>query len=199
MARSIRLLIGTRKGAWIWRGNSGCADWVIEGPIHLGQIVSHLVVDRRTGGTMLMAAATGHLGPTIFRSTDGGASWVEAKRPPAFEKTTDPAVARAVDHAFWLENGHAGEPGVWWAGTSPPGLFVSEDDGVSWESVTGFNDHPMYRECGGHSIRASRPIFCPIPTPNSARTPTSSPLLHRCPIVSGSRTTAASIASIDRR
>jgi hypothetical protein len=150
MARSIRLLIGTRKGAWIWRGNSGCADWVIEGPIHLGQIVSHLVVDRRTGGTMLMAAATGHLGPTIFRSTDGGASWVEAKRPPAFEKTTDPAVARAVDHAFWLENGHASEPGVWWAGTSPPGLFVSEDDGVSWESVTGFNDHPMYREWVPH-------------------------------------------------
>jgi hypothetical protein len=148
MARNIRLLIGTRKGAWICRGDSSHADWVMEGPIHLGQIVSHLVVDRRTGGTMLMAVATGHLGPTIFRSTDGGGTWVEAKRPPAFEKTADPAIARAVDHTFWLENGHADEPGVWWAGTSPPGLFVSEDDGITWDGVAGFNDNPMYREMG---------------------------------------------------
>ncbi|HEY5071384.1 MAG TPA: glycosyl hydrolase [Caulobacteraceae bacterium] len=144
MTNGVRLLIGTRKGAWIWRGDSARGDWTAEGPIHLGQIVSHLVVDRRTGGTMLMAAATGHLGPTIFRSTDGGKTFVEASRPPAFPKSSDQPGARAVDHTFWLEPGHAAEPGVWWAGTSPPGLFVSEDDGVNWESVSGFNDHPMY-------------------------------------------------------
>jgi hypothetical protein len=145
MTQAVRLLIGTRKGAWIWTSDAARQAWNVEGPIHLGQIVSHLVVDRRTNGTMLMAAATGHLGPTIFRSTDGGASFKEAKRPPAFDKAADPAAARAVDHTFWLEPGHTSEPGVWWAGTSPPGLFVSEDDGQSWQSVAGFNDHPMYK------------------------------------------------------
>ncbi|MDB5483173.1 MAG: glycosyl hydrolase [Caulobacteraceae bacterium] len=140
----VRLLIGTRKGAWVLDGDRSRQDWRIAGPIHLGEIINHLVVDRRGGGTMLMAAKTGHLGPTIFRSTDGGATWVEAGMPPAFAKSGDPATARAVDHAFWLEPGHANEPGVWWAGTSPPGLFVSIDDGVSWEGVAGFNDHPMY-------------------------------------------------------
>jgi photosystem II stability/assembly factor-like uncharacterized protein len=49
---------------------------------------------------------------------------------------------RVVDHVFWLEPGHAAEPGVWWAGTSPEGLFRSEDAGDSWESVVGLNDHP---------------------------------------------------------
>ncbi|MHB8529124.1 MAG: glycosyl hydrolase [Caulobacteraceae bacterium] len=142
MAQGIRLLIGTRKGAWIWSG--GGAGWKVQGPIHLGEIVSHLVVDRRTNGTMLMAAATGHLGPTIFRSVDNGESWTEAKQPPAFPKADGSPDGRAVDHTFWLQEGHADEPGVWWAGTSPPGLFVSEDDGRSWESVVGFNDHPMY-------------------------------------------------------
>jgi hypothetical protein len=142
----IRLLIGTRKGAWIFRDDGARDNWSIEGPIHLGQIISHLVVDRRTGGTMLMAAAAGHLGPTIFRSADDGKTWVEARRPPAFDKVADPAAARAVDHTFWLECGHRDEPGVWWAGTSPPGLFVSEDDGITWESVAGFNDNPMYRK-----------------------------------------------------
>ncbi len=144
MANSIQLLIGTRKGAWIYRSDRERRAWAVEGPMHLGQIVSHFVLDPRDGVTMLMAVKTGHLGPTILRSTDGGKSWAEAKRPPAFPKSGDPATARAVDHTFWLEPGHASEPGVWWAGASPPGLFVSEDGGVSWESVAGFNEHPMY-------------------------------------------------------
>jgi photosystem II stability/assembly factor-like uncharacterized protein len=140
----VRLLIGTRKGAWFLQSDPSRDDWRIEGPIHLGEVINHLVIDRRGGRTMLMAAKTGHLGPTIFRSTDGGSSWREAEKPPAFPKVEDPAAARAVDHTFWLEPGHATEPGVWWAGTSPPGLFVSTDDGVNWESVDGFNEHPMY-------------------------------------------------------
>ncbi|HZK98941.1 MAG TPA: glycosyl hydrolase [Caulobacteraceae bacterium] len=144
MSDPVQLLIGTRKGAWIFRGDGGRRDWAIEGPKHLGQIVSHFVSDPRGGGTMLMAAATGHLGPTILRSTDAGASWAEAAQPPAFPKAEDPATARAVDHTFWIEPGHASEPGVWWAGSSPPGLFLSEDDGVSWRGVEGFNAHPMY-------------------------------------------------------
>jgi hypothetical protein len=43
---------------------------------------------------------------------------------------------------FWLTPGHASEPNVWYAGTSPKGLFRSEDGGVSWAPVSGFNDHP---------------------------------------------------------
>jgi len=143
-AQAMQLLVGTRKGAWIYRGDPSRRDWAVHGPIHLGEIINHVVIDRRGGGTMLMAAKTGHLGPTIFRSTDAGATWAEAKQPPAFARSDDPLTARSVDHTFWIEPGHADEPGVWWAGASPPGLFASEDDGVSWTSVPGFNDHPMY-------------------------------------------------------
>ena len=48
-----------------------------------------------------------------------------------------------VDHVFWLTPGVAAEPGVWYAGTSPQGLFRSEDGGATWAPVSGFNDHPM--------------------------------------------------------
>lgn len=139
-----QLLIGTRKGAWVFSDDGRRGAWRVDGPLFLGQIISHFVQDPRNPRVQLMAAKTGHLGPTIFRSTDAGATWAEAKRPPAFPKAKDEATARAVDHSFWVEPGHASEPGVWWAGTSPPGLFVSEDDGASWDSVAGFNDHPMY-------------------------------------------------------
>jgi photosystem II stability/assembly factor-like uncharacterized protein len=139
-SRGITLLVGTRKGAWFFHSDAARKTWRVEGPIMLGQVINHLVRDTRSG-TLLMAAKTGHLGPTIFRSTNKGKTWKEAAKPPAFPKAEG---GRAVEHTFWLSRGHGSEPGVWWAGASPPGLFVSADDGVSWESVAGFNDHPMY-------------------------------------------------------
>jgi photosystem II stability/assembly factor-like uncharacterized protein len=141
---AIQLLIGTRKGAWVLKSDAARAAWTLTGPHFLGHIINHLVRDPRDGKTLLAAAKTGHLGPTIFRSTDDGASWSEAKAPPAFPPGE--AAGRSVEHSFWLEPGHESEPGVWWAGTSPPGLFRSEDGGATWAGVSGFNNHPMYPE-----------------------------------------------------
>ena len=138
------LLIGTRKGAWLYHADSSRSAWRVDGPHLLGQIVNHLVMDPRDGRTLLMAAKTGHLGPTIFRSDDLGRTWKEATRPPAFPKVEGAIDARAVSHTFWLEPGPASEPGVWWAGTSPPGLFRSEDGGATWQTVAGWNDNPLY-------------------------------------------------------
>jgi photosystem II stability/assembly factor-like uncharacterized protein len=134
------VMVGTRKGAFLFRSDAGRAKWRVTGPIFLGQIVHHVVLDPRDGATMLMASRTGHLGPTVFRSTDGGATWAEAARPPAFGKG---ASGRVVDHVFWLTPGHASEPGVWYAGSSPQGLFRSVDGGVNWDGVAGFNEHPQ--------------------------------------------------------
>jgi len=140
---SVTLLTATKKGAFIITSDSKRRNWKINGPIFLGNIVHHLVLDPRDSRTMLMAAKTGHLGPTVFRSTNRGKTWVESTRPPAFRRAAEGEKGRVVDHVFWLTPGHHGEPGVWYAGTSPQGLFRSEDGGASWESVNGFNDHPM--------------------------------------------------------
>jgi photosystem II stability/assembly factor-like uncharacterized protein len=144
MTEAIRLLVGTRKGAWILTSDAARADWQVKGPLFLGQIINHLVADPRDPKVLMAASSTGHLGPTIQRSTDGGATWSEASRPPAFP-TEDPH-GRAVHHTFWIEPGHASEPGVWWAGASPPSLFKSTDNGDTWEGVAGFNEHPKVTE-----------------------------------------------------
>ncbi len=143
------VLVATRKGAWIFEGNASRRKWAIDGPHFLGHIVSHVVLDPRDGETLLAAAKTGHLGPTIFRSADLGRTWREATRPPAFEKAPEGQSGRAVDHTFWLTPGHASEPGVWYAGTSPHGLFRSEDGGATWESVVGLNEDPRYQQWMG--------------------------------------------------
>jgi len=136
------LFVATKKGLWLLHGDRKRRAWKLEGPHHLGHELHHVVLDPRDGRTLLAAAKTGHLGPTVFRSLDLGKSWAEAKQPPAFRKAPEGETGRAVDHVFWLTPGHASQPGVWYAGSSPEGLFCTEDGGVTWEPVAGFNDHP---------------------------------------------------------
>jgi len=136
------LLVGTRKGAWILAADHRRQRWSMLGPQFLGHIAQHLVLDPRDRSTLLLAAKTGHLGPTVFRSDDLGRTWSEAHRPPAY--TPGDALGRAVQTVFWLTPGHRIEPGVWYAGTSPQGLFRSDDEGRSWAPVSGWNDHPSW-------------------------------------------------------
>jgi photosystem II stability/assembly factor-like uncharacterized protein len=140
------LLVATRKGLWQLKSDAPRRAWRVSGPQFLGHVIHHCVADARNGKTVLAATRTGHLGPTIFRSSDRGRTWQEAKQPPAFRE----GGGRVVDHTFWLTPGHASEPDVWYAGTSPQGLFRSVDGGATWKGVDGFNEHPMRKAwCGG--------------------------------------------------
>ncbi len=143
--RRLLVLVATRKGAWFFHGDAKRKTWTAEGPHFLGHTISHVVLDPRDGRTLLAAAKTGHLGPTIFRSTNGGKTWKEAQQPPAFAKPTNELPARSVDHTFWLTPGHASEKNTWYAGTSPQGLFRSEDGGVTWAPLSSINDSPTFR------------------------------------------------------
>src|SRR5437016_4712073 len=137
------LWIGTRKGLFALRADGARRNWKLAGPQFLGHIIHHVVQDPRAPRVLLLAAKTGHLGPTVFRSTDRGRSWREAARPPAFRQVNDGEEARAVQRVFWLTPGHHTESATWYAGSSPAGLFRSTDGGEHWEPVAGFNDHPM--------------------------------------------------------
>ncbi|HTS54098.1 MAG TPA: glycosyl hydrolase [Burkholderiales bacterium] len=148
-ARRVLVMVATRKGAWLYHGDAARKTWRADGPHFLGHILNHLVLDPRDGRTLLAAAKTGHLGPTVFRSTDRGRTWKEAARPPAFAKAAEGKEGRAVDHTFWLTPGHADQPDVWYAGTSPQGLFRSEDGGVTWDPFSRINDDPQYRKWMG--------------------------------------------------
>jgi photosystem II stability/assembly factor-like uncharacterized protein len=142
------VLVATRKGAWLLHGDAQRRTWKADGPHFLGHVISHMVLDPRDGRTLLAAAKTGHLGPTVFRSTDRGRSWKEAAQPPAFAKTADGS-GRSVDHTFWLTPGPDSEPDVWYAGSSPQGLFRSADGGVNWKPFSTLNDDPQFREWMG--------------------------------------------------
>ncbi|HVE13857.1 MAG TPA: glycosyl hydrolase, partial [Elusimicrobiota bacterium] len=60
------LLVSTRKGAFILKGDASRRSWKISEPIHLGHMIHHMVQDPRDPKVILMAARTGHLGPTLY-------------------------------------------------------------------------------------------------------------------------------------
>ncbi|MCC5885120.1 MAG: glycosyl hydrolase [Gammaproteobacteria bacterium] len=153
--RGLTLLVATKKGAFFIVSSPDRSTFELQGPAFLGHIIHHVIADPRDSHTLLAAARTGHLGPTVFRSTDCGATWEEAQRPPAFAPARDGRRKDAVESVFWLTPGHASEPGVWYAGTSPEGLFRSEDAGAHWEPVAGWNDHEKWIEWTGDGERAN--------------------------------------------
>jgi len=138
----LTLLVGTKKGVFFLQGDGEREAFVLNGPAFLGHIVQHAIVDPRDRRTLLIALRTGHLGPTVFRSTDFGRSWQEASKPPAFAKPKDDRKSNVVEIVFWLTPGHVDEPGVWYAGTSPEGLFRSEDGGDTWQPVSSERNSP---------------------------------------------------------
>ncbi|GMV43119.1 MAG: hypothetical protein AMXMBFR64_48350 [Myxococcales bacterium] len=150
----VTVWVGTRKGAFALRSDDSRATFTLHGPTFLGCEVYHVVQDPRDPSTVLMAARTGHLGPTVYRSGDGGETWTEASRPPQLPKEGEGA--QAVNRVFWIEPGHASAPSTWWAGADlrgpqDPGglsgfacnvaLFRSEDGGATWAEAPGLRAH----------------------------------------------------------
>jgi photosystem II stability/assembly factor-like uncharacterized protein len=141
----LRVLVGTRKGLFVLAADRARKRWSIEGPHFLGQVVNSALIDPRDGRSAVAAVKAGHLGPTVYRSSDLGLTWKEARVPPAFPKAGEACLGESVNAVFWLTPGPAAEPGTWYAGTTPQALFRSEDGGETWQSVEGFNAHPDRR------------------------------------------------------
>lgn len=127
-------MVGTRKGLFVFRGEG--AHWRSDAPHFLGEPVSQVLVDPRSG-TWYAALRLGHFGVKLHRSVDGGRHWEEIACPafprkPVEGVWADDPTPWSVDLLWALEAGGVDEPGTLWAGCLPAGLFRSRDHGASW-------------------------------------------------------------------
>src|SRR5215213_5099383 len=142
---SDRLLVSTRKGLFAFDRNGG--GWKLGRTAFVGDNVSLTLPDRRDGG-WYAALNLGHFGTKLKFSPDRGETWEERAVPAYPEGATfasfdgkDPQPAKMK--GFWaLECQGRDGPGRLWAGTTPGGLFRSEDGGKSWDLVRGLWDRP---------------------------------------------------------
>jgi len=149
MARGVAVLLGTKKGAYIFRSGAARERWRPEGPYLMGQPVYHVAFDPRDGQSLYAGVNATWGGPRVEISRDLGKTWKPAKNP-AFPQG-DP---RTFSRTWHIEAGHAKEPNVMWLGTEPASLFKSTDRGQTWESVRALNDHPdaKYWQPGGGGL-----------------------------------------------
>jgi len=156
---SYELLISTRKGLVI--GHSEDREhWEFGETQFPGWQIDYAVRDPRNG-RLHVAASHMQWGPHLHRSDDGGATWQEEAAPEfhgetydltewdfATEGFTEPkTVPGSLERVWTIEPGPASKPGVLYAGIDPAALFISQDDGDSWELCTSLWSHetrPMW-------------------------------------------------------
>lgn len=134
------LLVGTRKGAWLYNADARRGCWEISEPMMPGWTINHMSVDLRHDPPRLYAAANHWAwGPSVARSDDGGKTWEQ--RSPGLGFPED--MGLSVTGVWHVEPGHESQPGVVFAGTQPGGLFRSDDWGESWKPVESLTRHPF--------------------------------------------------------
>jgi hypothetical protein len=135
------LLVGTRKGAFVFTTGDGRRTWKASGPHFKGNEIYHIVYDRRNG-LLLAGVNSEQWGPGVARSVDLGKTWKRSETPPRFPKGSGLSVSR-----LWhIEPGIEDEPDVLFLGVAPACLFRSDDKGVSWSVNEAMMKHRTRRK-----------------------------------------------------
>jgi photosystem II stability/assembly factor-like uncharacterized protein len=157
MARKVLILVGTKKGAFIFESDEARRSWTLSGPHCQTWPINHLVADPESG--MLYGAGGAEwFGPAVWRSADLGKTWEHSSEGLAYEEGETPL------KTVWSV---APRGGKLYAGVEPAGLFVSEDQGKSWSQVKGLRDHPTRPQWHPGGIGLVLHSLIPHPTDES--------------------------------
>jgi hypothetical protein len=132
----VTLFVGTRKGLFRLHSPLTGREWSIDGPHIAGYEILHTCEDTINPDRIYAAANHSIWGAHIYLSTDGGTSWSPLVTAP-YHHTSD--YDMPVRGIWYLTHDPSGRL---YAGIDPPGLFYSDDEGGSWDAVTGLNHHP---------------------------------------------------------
>lgn len=132
MSEHVLTLLGTKKGAFILRSDPARKDWALSGPFCETWPMNHVIADPTTG-TIYAGGGNEWFGPAVWVSRDHGKTWTHSSKGLAYPEGQDPITA-----VWSLAIAH----GRLYAGVSPAGLFVSDDDGETWSHVEGLQKHP---------------------------------------------------------
>ena len=143
----VRLLAGTRKGAFILTSDGRREEWKIEGPLFAGWEMYHLKGSPADPNRLYASQSSGWFGQMIQRSNDGGQTWEAVGNCFAYDGV--PGTHQWYDgtqHPWefkrvWHLEPSLTDPDTVYAGVEDAALFRSIDAGQTWTELSGLRDH----------------------------------------------------------
>jgi len=144
---SVRVLVGTRKGAFVLTSDGRRQTWDVSGPHFAGWEIYHLKGSAADPGRIYASQSSGWFGQLIQRSNDGGKTWGPAGNKFAYDGA--PGTHQWYDgtpHPWefkrvWHLEPSLADPDEIYAGVEDAALFHSTDAGQSWQELPGLRGH----------------------------------------------------------
>jgi photosystem II stability/assembly factor-like uncharacterized protein len=167
---SVRVLVGTRKGAFILTSDGKRKQWDVSGPHFAGWEIYHMKGSPADPNRIYASQTSSWFGQVIQRSDDGGKTWNPPGTKPEdlmgpdgmpkgasnmFVYDTSPATGKPLTTHQWydgtqhpwefkrvwhLEPSHT-DPNTVYAGVEDAAIFRSTDGGASWHELAGLRGH----------------------------------------------------------
>jgi photosystem II stability/assembly factor-like uncharacterized protein len=166
----VRVLVGTKKGAFILSADAKRNNWTVDGPFFAGWEIYHVKGSSVDPNRIYASQTSGWFGQLVQRSDDGGKTWIQPGIPvgekPAgdawppkpsnrFAYDVSPDTGKPLTTHQWYDGTqHSWEfKRVWhfepclrdantvFAGIEDAALFKSTDGGESWQELSGLRGH----------------------------------------------------------
>ena len=168
---NVRVLVGTRKGAFILTSDGKREKWDVSGPHFAGWEIYHLKGSAVDPDRIYASQTSGWFGQIIQRSDDGGKTWFQPGTPAGAPATTPDGMPRGESNKFVYDTSeetgkpltthqwYDGTPHPWefkrvwhlepslddpdsvYAGVEDAALFRSSDGGVTGHELPGLRGH----------------------------------------------------------
>ena len=146
-ASGVRVLVGTRKGAFILTSDGKRQKWDVSGPHFAGWEIFHLKGSPADPNRLYASQSSGWGGQVIERSNDGGKTWEPvdnkfvydgvAGTHQWYDGTPHPWEFKRV----WHLEPSLSDPDTVYAGVEDAALFRSTDGGQTWRELSGLRGH----------------------------------------------------------
>jgi photosystem II stability/assembly factor-like uncharacterized protein len=143
----VRVLVGTRKGAFVLTSDEGRRDWKVDGPHFGGWEIYHLKGSPVDPDRIWASQSGGWFGQQVQRSEDGGRTWDTVGKD--FSYATVPTTHQWYDgtpHPWEFARVWHFEPSLTdrdtvYAGVEDAALFKTTDGGETWNELKGLREH----------------------------------------------------------
>jgi len=144
---SVRVSVGTRKGAFILSSDAKRESWEVSGPHFAGWEIYHIKGSPVDPNRLYASQSSGWFGQLIQRSSDGGNTWEPVNNQftydgiPGTHQWYDGTPHPWEFKRVWHLEPSLTDPDTVYAGVEDAALFRSTDAGQSWQELSGLRSH----------------------------------------------------------